>query len=303
MERQLEVYVRARRTPAVCCLAPSAPPRPLLLPHELSVPMDSPPPRPPVPFIFLSFLPFKAGRPHVALQRKAPLTDIDLLIAQTHGLTPSPPPPPPPHQADSISATLCTRTACNTDARLCAHLMLSQDLDVPLFCWHRIFPPPAFPSDAPGLTHNWVFCFCKDMRRSRGPFILLPRILLRRWVMSRHFLTFAGCCFFFFYPAFPLITSIARGCPLATNLTVLISDAIEERIPSHSPSRCAPELNQTFHESPKLIRPSSAPAMTAAVTIGEKGHFIVVSFWEDFIWSRTNPEGPSELSADRQKSR
>lgn len=131
------------------CLLPGSicpPPRPLLLPHELSVPMDSPPPRPPVPFIFLSFLPFKAGRPHVALQRKAPLTDIDLLIAQTHGLTPSPPPPPPtPHQADSISATLCTRTACNTDARLCAHLMLSQDLDVPLFCWQD------FPSSCVSL--------------------------------------------------------------------------------------------------------------------------------------------------------
>lgn len=64
-------------------------------------------------------------------KEKAPLTDIDLAHS-CHSSSSRPHTSPPPCRLIPLAPHSCTRTACNTDALLCAHLMLSQHLDVPL---------------------------------------------------------------------------------------------------------------------------------------------------------------------------
>lgn len=135
--------------------------------------------------------------------------------------------------------------------------------------------PSVFPSDAPGRTHNSVYSVSGRILGDPAAFNFIAS---HTSASLGNDSAFSYLRQLFFYPLSLLLT---RPFLSAAHLPVIqpfnLRRYRKKRIPT--PSGCEPELNQTFHEGPELIRPSSAPAMTAAVTMGEKVILWLCVFW------------------------
>lgn len=131
-------------------------------------------------------------------------------------------------------------------------------------CWHKIFP-----QTLPGLRVAACILFLEGYEEIPGAFHFIASHTSASLGNESAF-SYLCQLFFFLFTPLPSYHIHSSRLPISQLFSRLICDAIEERIPSPSPSRCVPKLNRTFHESPKLLQPSPVAAMTAAVTLREK---------------------------------